>query len=308
MSAEILTVVQGSALQAAIEAGDLAEQHHHDQHRALALELEQATYQAALAARRYEAVDPDNRLVAAELEARWNGALERVAELEGRLRAQGNVASRSVPVDRDTLESLATDLRSVWEAPSSEMRVKQRIARLLIHEIIANTDDDTHEIVLVIHWAGGRHSEVRMPRPKAGDHRHRTGPDAEGVVRRMAGAWPDHDIAATLNRLCLRTGAGNTWTASRVNSLRQRLRLVDYDETRATPMLTLNQAADRLGVGPWVLRGLIACGLLEATQVVPCAPWQLDPAVLDTDAIRTATKERGAGSPSSPRESHRRFA
>jgi hypothetical protein len=291
VSAEILGVVHGRALAAAIEAGDLAEQPHHDQHRALALELEQATYHATLAARRYEAVDPDNRLVAAELEARWNAALERVTELEGRVTMRGSAAPRSVPVvDRDTLESLATDLRSVWEAPSREMRVKQRIARLLIHEIIANTDDGTREIVLVIHWAGGRHSELRMPRPTAGDHRHRTGPDAEGVVRRMAGAWPDPEIAATLNRLRLRTGAGNTWTASRVASLRKRLGLVDYDETRATPMLTLNQAADRLGVGPWVVRGLIACGLLEATQVVPCAPWQLDPAVLDTDAIRTATK------------------
>ena len=113
-------------------------------------------------------------------------------------------------VDRATLESLATDLRTVWDAPSREMRVKQRIARVLIHEMIANTDDHTREIVLGIHWAGGRHSEVRMPRPKAGDHRHRTGPDAEGVVRRMAGGWSDHDIAASLNRLRLRTGSGNS--------------------------------------------------------------------------------------------------
>jgi len=291
VSAAILTVVQGSALAAAIEAGDLAEQQHHDQHRALALELEQATYQATLAARRYEAVDPDNRLVAAELEARWNGALQRVAALEGRLNEQRSVARRSGPVDRDALESLATDLHRVWDAPSSEMRVKQRIARVLIHEIIANADDDTREIVLVIHWAGGRHAEVRMARPRAGEHRHRTGPDAEGVVRRMAGGWPDHEIAASLNRLRLRTGAGNTWTASRVLSLRKRLRLAEYDEAQATPMLTLNQAADRLGVGPWVLRRLITRGLLQATQVVPCAPWQLDPSVLDTDAIRNAARE-----------------
>jgi hypothetical protein len=55
-------------------------------------------------------------------------------------------------------------------------------------------------------------------------------------------------------------------------------------------MLTLNQAADRLGVGPWVLRRLIKLGILEATQIVRCAPWQLDPAVLDTEAIRTAAK------------------
>jgi DNA invertase Pin-like site-specific DNA recombinase len=291
ISAEILAVAQASALTAAIEAGDLAEQQHHDQHRALALELEQAKYQAALAARRYESVDPDNRLVAAELEARWNGALEGVAELEARVKAQLRGAPRWGQVDRESLESLATDLPRVWEAPSSDMRVKQRIARLLIHEIIANADDDTREIVLVIHWAGGRHSEVRCARPKAGEHRHRTGPDAEGVVRRMAGAWPDHDIAASLNRLRLCTGAGNTWTASRVLSLRKRLRLVDYAAAYAKPMLTLNQAADRLGVGPWVLRRLIKLGVIEATQIVPCAPWQLDPSVLDTEAIRRAAKE-----------------
>jgi hypothetical protein len=290
VSAAILTVVQGRALQAAIEAGDLAEQHDADQHRALALELEQAHYQAALAARRYEAVDPDNRLVAAELEARWNSALERVAELQGQQQAQVRGTPSFVRVDRGTLESLATDLRTVWEAPSREMRVKQRIARLLIQEIIADADDPAREIVLVIHWVGGRHSEVRISRPKPGEHRHRTGPDAEGVVRRMAGAWPDHEIAASLNRLRLRTGAGNTWTSSRVFSLRKRLGLVDSDEARATSMLTLNQVADRLGVGPWVLRRLIKLGLLEATQVVRCAPWQLDPAVLDTEAIRTAAK------------------
>jgi hypothetical protein len=100
VSAAILTVVQDQALQAAIEAGDLAEQHDADRHRALALELEQAHYQAALAARRYDAVDPDNRLVAAELEARWNGALERVAELEGRRHAPARLTPASVRVNR----------------------------------------------------------------------------------------------------------------------------------------------------------------------------------------------------------------
>jgi hypothetical protein len=108
------------------------------------------------------------------------------------------------------------------------------------------------------------------------------------VVRHMAGAWPDHEIAACLNRLRLHTGVGNTWTASRVLSLRKRLHLVDYDETAAKPMLTLYQAADRLGVGPWVVRQLIRRGLLDATQVVRCAPWQIDPAMLDADAVRRA--------------------
>ena len=292
ISAAILAVVQGSALAAALEAGHLVEQQQHEQHRALSLELEQAKYQAALAARRYEAVDPDNRLVAAELESRWNGALQQVAEVGERLRAHGRPAeSRGTPVDREALQSLATDLPRVWDAPSSDMGVKQRIARLLIEEIMVDCDDDTREVVLMIHWVGGRHSEVRIPRPKVGEHRHRASHDVEGVVRRMAGGWPDQDIAASLNRLRLRTGNGNTWTASRVSSLRKRLRLVDYDQASAKPMLTLNQAADRLGIGSWVLRRLIKRGIVEATQVVPCAPWQVDPSTFDTEAIGRVAQE-----------------
>src|SRR4029450_6797025 len=106
----------------------------------------------------------------------------------------------------------------------------------------------------------------------------------------MAGAWPDHEIAACLNRLGLRTGVGNTWNASRVLSLRKRLHLVDSDAATARPMLPLYQAADRLGVGPWVVRRLVRRGLLDATQVVPCAPWQIDHARLNTDAVRRSGK------------------
>jgi len=153
VGAEILAAVQGRALQAAIEAGDLADRQRQDQDRALALELEQARYQATLAARRYDAVAPDNRLVAAELEARWNGALARVAELEERRQGYERVTPPPTPVDRDLLESLASDLRPVWEAPSSEMPVKQRIARLLIQEIIADADDHARERVAVAQLA-----------------------------------------------------------------------------------------------------------------------------------------------------------
>ena len=104
------------------------------------------------------------------------------------------------------LSSAATGTPRGPARERSEMRVKRRIARLLIQEMIADADEPTREIVLVIHGAGGRHSEVRIPRPKPGEHRHRTGPDAEGVARRMAGAWPDHEIAACLYRLRLRGG------------------------------------------------------------------------------------------------------
>src|SRR5207247_1387862 len=246
VSAEILTVVQGSALAAAIEAGDLAEQHHHDQHRALALELEQAHYHAALAARRYEAVDPDNRLVATELEARWNGALRTAGEIEQRLH-QSDVNSRGtmrIP-DKETLCSLAQNLPAVWNAETTDMRLKQRIVRILIQEIVADVDDQASEILLVIHWAGGRHSELRVKKNPTGEHNRCTSMEAIEIIRQMAGRYPDDQIAATLNRLGLKTGSGNTWIELRIRTARSYQSLPAYDPEICRRTLTLAEASDR---------------------------------------------------------------
>ena len=131
---------------------------------ALSLELEQAQYEARLAARRYEAVDPDNRLVAAELEARWNASLQIIGEVEQRLR-QNELPDNAIRIpDKETLCSLAQDLPAVWNSPATDMRLKQRIVRILVEEIVADVDAANAEIVLLIHWTGGRHSELRLRR------------------------------------------------------------------------------------------------------------------------------------------------
>ena len=100
------------------------------------------------------------------------------------------------------------------------MRLQQRIVRILIEEIVADVDEQRREIVLLIHWAGGRHAELRMKKKETGRHRRCTSVEAVEVVRQMAGTFSDEQIALTLNRLGLRTGAGNTWNELRVSSLR----------------------------------------------------------------------------------------
>jgi hypothetical protein len=107
------------------------------------------------------------------------------------------------------LLSLAQDLPNVWNAPSTDVRLKQKIVRILIQEIVANVDDNSKEIVLLIHWAGGRHSELRVKKSETGKHSNCTGLDAIEVMRQMAGQFPDGQIASTLKRLRMRTGADN---------------------------------------------------------------------------------------------------
>jgi len=293
---QMLLAVQPDAVEIALEAAQQARQRNDERTAALGLEVEQARYEVTLAARRYEAVDPDNRLVATELEARWNRALERVEVLEAKLDESAPEDDVALSVDRASLLALAQDLDAVWHAPTASMRAKQRVTQLLINEIVVDLDDERYEVVLLIHWRGGRHTKLRTPRPKCGQHRHRTSADAEDVIRRMAGRWPDERIAATLNRLQLRTGVGNTWTASRVYSVRKRLRLVgDSPGAGASSIVTMREAARRLGVGPWVVRRLVQRGILPATQVVHAAPWEIEETALDSDAVREALLRHRTG-------------
>jgi DNA invertase Pin-like site-specific DNA recombinase len=118
ISAEILKAIQPMAIDAALEAAEQVRQRQSDRTHALELELEQARYEARLAARRYEAIDPENRLVAAELESRWNAAFSKAREVEGRLGQAQQETVAATNVTRDDLLSLAEDLTGVWESPA----------------------------------------------------------------------------------------------------------------------------------------------------------------------------------------------
>jgi hypothetical protein len=282
---QILQAIDSKAIDAAIEAARRADERHRQERDALRLEVEQARYDAGLAARRYERVDPDMRLVAAELEARWNGALERVREREARLAA---FEARTIPqqqIDEHALYMLAQDLPALWHEPTTDMRLKQRIVRILIQEIIVDIDDASREIVLVMHWHGGRHTEVRVTRPWSGRTKRCTDAEAIALVRRMAGRWHDDAIAAQLNLLGWRTGTGNHWTRMRVRELRSRLDLPACDPTQPV-WLTAKTAAQHLGISPAYAGLLLKRGIIPGTQAVPGSIWWVDPEVLDSTALR----------------------
>jgi len=284
---EVLRAIEGNAIDAAIDAAEQMRQQRQLLRKTIELDVDQARYQARLAARRYDAVDPEQRLVAAEIEARWNGALQTVQELEQKLEGFDH-ETESVPLpNRHILVSLAQDLPALWNDRSTDMRRKQRIVRILIREIVADVDQTRQEIVLLIHWIGGRHSELRLKKSQIGQHRHCTGLQAIDVIRQMAGGFPDEQIAATLNRLRLRTGVHNTWNESRVYSVRHHHHLPAFDPKEATRnAVTLKEAAQRLNLSPPSVRKMIDAKILPGVQVVECAPWQIPVAALETDVVR----------------------
>jgi DNA invertase Pin-like site-specific DNA recombinase len=283
VSSEILRVVDSYAIEAALKANELAMQKRDERRKMVLLELEQAHYEEKLSCRRYEAVDPDKRLVAAELEGRWEVAIQRVKELEGRLEQLDIVGESEVPIDRDSLLALADDLPSVWNAPAADIQIKQRIARILINEIIADVNTAANEIVLTIHWVGGRHSERRVCKNKSGQSNRWTDPDVKNVIRRMAGNWSNRNIALTLNRMGMKTGTGLTWNESRVRSLIHSWNLPTYDPSKADQSsVSLAKAASHLGISTTAVRGLIDRKILLARQVAQGAPWEISVSSLNS--------------------------
>jgi hypothetical protein len=301
VSAEVLNAISGSAIQSALKAAESSTQQTHQRSESLNLELEQARYEARLAVRRYEAVDPENRLVAAELEARWNAALQRVRQLEKTLQELDTEPQAAAVVDRDSLLRLAEDLPTVWNASTTDMRLKQRIVHILIQEIVANVDDSAQQVVLVIHWTGGRHSELRFTKNKTGHHSRVTQMETIEVIRQMAGHYSDNEIASTLNRLGMQTGAGNAWQEHRVHWARRHHELPAYDpNNKNASALTLEQAAAQLGISKNSVRKLIQNNIVPAKQIVACAPWQIPvEAVTSSDVIQAAQdfKKRRRGVP-----------
>ena len=152
-------------------------------------------------------------------------------------------------------------------------------------------DEKTSEIVLLIHWTGGRHSELRIKKNGLGRHRRCTSVEAIEVLRQMSGKFLDEQIAATLNRLGLRTGTGQTWSESRVYSARHYHQLPAYDPNRPSDgAVTMEEAAQRLGVSSTSIRRLIELKKIPASQVVACAPWQIPVEALNSEAVLKAVR------------------
>jgi DNA invertase Pin-like site-specific DNA recombinase len=299
----LLNVVGPGAVAAAVAAERQAGQRRDQVRAALERDLEAARYAADRAFRQYDAADPANRLVAGELEARWNRALAHVAEVEGKIAAHD--AARPGPAaDPASLAMLAANLKAVWMAPTTDARPKKRIVRTLIHEVVADVDPEAAEIVLIVHWIGGVHSEMRLPRRRRGQ-RNSTSADIIATVRHLVLIANDDLIAGILNRNGLITGHGNRWTRERVTSLRSHHRIPVFKPVQdgMEPWLNLSDAARLLKIAPKTLRLAAEAGEINAIHPLPDGPWIFSRADLSSSAAHAITK-RARQNPKYPTGSH----
>jgi len=275
VAAEVLRVVQPAAVEAALLAYQEEAKNQDEVRGALERDLEAARYAAQRAQRQYDAADPENRLVADELERRWNQALIRVREIEERI-AQPVVAPKAEPAPTvEEFSALAERLEELWQHADTDARLRKRIVRSLIHEVLVDVDSAACEIVLVLHWRGGLHTEVRVPRRRRGQNSTQTAPEILDAVRALARIGPDPWIANVLNRNGLRTGRGNFWTRERVTALRSHHEIPVYCAAQRAQegWLNLTEAARCVGVSARTLRLAVERGELVAEHPLADGPW-----------------------------------
>jgi len=284
----VLAAIQPAGIEAAVKLSECAQLEDEEKRKALELALERARYEEKRARRQFDAVEPENRLVAGELEARWNGALAQVAEAEARLSAAGNAAVPLTEGQKEELAALSEDLMAVWNHPDAPIQLKKRILRTVLTEIIINHDADSATHRLRLHWAGGVHTELRVERNKTGQHRHSADRSVIELVSELAKICQDKTIAAILNRLGYKTGQEKTWNASRVAGLRGYHKIAPFQEQ--DDWITQEEAARELQVSDTVVKRLIRERVLPAKQVVKFAPWIIEKKDLLLPAVQQQVK------------------
>ncbi len=271
VAATVLDAIAPAGIEAAITAMKQFDSQQDEQRRLLELSLEKARYEIDRARRQYDQVDPANRLVAGELESRWNAALQRAAELEQRLDETTHQQIMLSEFDQQRLLELGRDLPALWYHSSATAEMKKRVLRTVLEEIVIGDDEARKNHLLVLHWKGGVHTDLSIVRNRPGKKYSETSVTALTLIEELSKVTSDQAIAATLNRLGMKTGGGKTWRLHSVHNARSIHRLKNH--RRENAWVTIEQAATELGFSHTVIRRLLSEGTLPATQVVATTPW-----------------------------------
>jgi hypothetical protein len=237
------------------------------------MRIERLEYQAQLAQRRYEEVDPSNRLVAGTLERRWNDALEELKSAQEELHRSRQQQGLELTEEQKTqLLALAQDLPKLWKSPTTSAQDRKRMLRLLLKDITVEKRRAERKAVLHVRWQGGAVEDLSVDLPLPAPDKIRYPEALVNRVRSLAGAMTDAQITATFNQEGLLSAKGKPFTRSMVNWIRYRYGIPAPPLKRSEEM-TIRQVADRFGVRPGVVYYWIAHGHLPARLLEPGKPY-----------------------------------
>jgi DNA invertase Pin-like site-specific DNA recombinase len=283
---EVLKALQPAELEIALAALQELESRDQTILRQWQMRLERAEYEAALAERRYQEVDPSQRLVAGTLERRWNDALLQLEELKKQasefLRQEARVAT---PEQKAKVLALAKDLPRVWHAPTTQAKDRKRMLRLLIKDITVEKPSGQKQLVVHTRWQGGACTDISVQLPPNRADRVRYPLAVVDRVRDLAQTLPDSEIADYLHREGHVSALGKRLTVSMIQWIRYRYQIPKAALVRAEE-LTVQQIADRFGVSTNVVYYWIDRGFIQARRLNAGSPYWITLDETDEQKLR----------------------
>lgn len=269
----ILEVLSSEQIQLGMNAAEIVSQRHEQIDAQWKMRLQRAEYETALAQRRYEQVDPNNRLVAATLEQRWNDALIELQDVRDQIDRLQEQSRQLTAQQRDAVLQLARNLPALWHNTATAWKEKKRILKLLISDITVRKPEP-RVALLQVRWQGGACEELRIELPRATADRWRHDDTLIERVRELARTLDDAGIAARLNDEGVRTNKGNCFTIKSIKWIRHKHNIPRADDRKAGEF-TVTEAAEKLGVSPGVIYYWINKGLIPGRRHNAGSPWLL---------------------------------
>ena len=252
MALEVTLAVQQEMQARLCEADALRKKH-----------VERAQYEAELARRRFIRVDPENRLVAASLEAEWNEKLRALDERQQEYQTEREKDRRLLDEEtRARVLSLASDFPKLWQDPRTEDRDRKRMLRLLIEDVTLVRGKD---ISVGVRFRGGATRSLTLPLPPPAWKIRQTSPEVLAEINRLLDNHTDSEIAVILTELGYRSGEGKPINHAMVYRLGHHYELkTRYQRLRDAGMVTVEEVAAKLGINPGTAKRWKRGGYLRA--------------------------------------------
>jgi DNA invertase Pin-like site-specific DNA recombinase len=269
----LLQALNPAEIALTLAAADDVTDRHRRISRAAELAVERARYEAARAERAFCQVEPENRLVARTLEARWETKLAALTETEQALAAAQD-ARPPLPT-RVELQALAADLPGLWQAPTTSNKDRKRLLRTLIADLTLLPETDPATARIGLRWHTGSTDELLVTRPLPPGPAKRSPSPAVDLLRQLGPTTDTRDMADKLNAAGLTTGHGQPFHVAAVQWIRHAYR-IPAPSPYAHGEISVADAARRLGCSIGVIYDWITTGKLTARRGAGnrlCIPW-----------------------------------
>jgi len=288
--ARVLQAINENNIHLALDAFHTVERRQQEISTQWKLRLERAQYESDLAQRRYEQVDPSNRLVASTLEQLWNDSLIELEDVRNQIAELQHSRRTITAAQRDEVLKLAEDLPRLWCSKSSSSKDKKRILQLLIQDITIEKREP-NLAVLHLRWQGGQIEDLEVDLPRKTADRWRHSVELIERVRELAKELSDVEIAAKFNNEGLKSNKGNSFTRSSISWIRHKHSIPPVDK-RAKDELTVKQVTKRFGVTAAVVYGWISEGLVSARRLNGGSPYWITIGPEDENTLKDRGKSK----------------